>query len=662
MPDKQNKENELSSNQEYIIAFLVIALFGLMYWFFMHGNDTNLNKNLVVDSSNTPVIADTKSKTTSIDNSVKIKSKKDEVQDRRDSAIALNQKKTDEAETMKLLAGSTEAEDTLRNLLLEKEQALASEIQLKQEALDKLALLESQSSDDVKESQQVSELDKQKAQKLTEELAEAKQLAEAESLKGKEIAAELEELKTSISEKETLNDSDKTRLTESLDAERSKAEELATKLADAEAMVAAERLKLNTSEQEVANLQQLKEKQASLDASKATQLLASIEDGRKTNEAERVKAEEMAKTLAEATEAERLKAESAELKLVELEKQRLEAEALNADKAAQLVASIEAERMKADKIAQRLAETKKLVEEERLKTEETALKLAELEQLKKKQEELTASNAAQLNANVESERKLAEAERVKAEQIAQKLVEATQAAEAERMKAESAVVKLAELEKQKAEEETRRIAEEKERKIAEINRLKAEQELEAIKKQKAEEEALLVALEKSELEARIKAAQEALIQQERNRLSFPLATGRSVTIDQNSFENKLKTSIIDEVTNQPLVFDRVFFASGSAALSRASIRQIEGTAGILQAYENTKVRLRGHTDNTGDSASNMELSLSRSTKIREKLVSLGIDVLRIEVEGKGALEPVSTNDNPLGRRENRRIDLLILDK
>jgi hypothetical protein len=64
MPTKKNQKDDLSTNQEHFIVFLVIGLFGLMYWFFMHGNDSDLDGKAQIitaqASSVAPVITDNK--------------------------------------------------------------------------------------------------------------------------------------------------------------------------------------------------------------------------------------------------------------------------------------------------------------------------------------------------------------------------------------------------------------------------------------------------------------------------------------------------------------------------------------------------------------------------------------------------------------------------
>ena len=55
MTDQDDFDQTLTPSQEYTIAFIVIALFGLMYWFFTHGSQPNTS--LVAQSTEIPAIS-----------------------------------------------------------------------------------------------------------------------------------------------------------------------------------------------------------------------------------------------------------------------------------------------------------------------------------------------------------------------------------------------------------------------------------------------------------------------------------------------------------------------------------------------------------------------------------------------------------------------------
>ncbi len=73
----------------------------------------------------------------------------------------------------------------------------------------------------------------------------------------------------------------------------------------------------------------------------------------------------------------------------------------------------------------------------------------------------------------------------------------------------------------------------------------------------------------------------------------------------------------------------------------------------------------GYTDNTpihtSRFPSNYYLSVGRADAVAQ-LLGHDIDPLKIRAEGRGAAEPVATNDTSEGREKNRRTEIIVLDK
>lgn len=72
---------------------------------------------------------------------------------------------------------------------------------------------------------------------------------------------------------------------------------------------------------------------------------------------------------------------------------------------------------------------------------------------------------------------------------------------------------------------------------------------------------------------------------------------------------------------------------------------------------NYDVTIVGHTDSKGSESYNGKLSMRRAISVKEKLLELGLSSDRIVgLEGRGELEPVSSNETEEGRSQNRRIE------
>lgn len=71
------------------------------------------------------------------------------------------------------------------------------------------------------------------------------------------------------------------------------------------------------------------------------------------------------------------------------------------------------------------------------------------------------------------------------------------------------------------------------------------------------------------------------------------------------------------------------------------------------------VRVVGHTDSTGSDAINYPLSVSRAESVRHYITAKGVSPLRVVTEGRGAREPVASNESAAGRAQNRRVEIFL---
>jgi K(+)-stimulated pyrophosphate-energized sodium pump len=82
----------------------------------------------------------------------------------------------------------------------------------------------------------------------------------------------------------------------------------------------------------------------------------------------------------------------------------------------------------------------------------------------------------------------------------------------------------------------------------------------------------------------------------------------------------------------------------------------------LTARPSSRIRITGYTDNTGEAASNQQLSQARADQVKALLADRGVAPERIETAGLGQEKPMFPNDTPEGRARNRRIEIEILSR
>lgn len=103
----------------------------------------------------------------------------------------------------------------------------------------------------------------------------------------------------------------------------------------------------------------------------------------------------------------------------------------------------------------------------------------------------------------------------------------------------------------------------------------------------------------------------------------------------------------------------ILFDVGKASLKSGAKYPLAKLAGILLIMQDLNLRIEGHTDSTGSTKVNLRLSKQRADSVSEFLSSQGIDPSRIQTAGYGAERPISDNSTAQGRRENRRVEIII---
>ncbi|WP_298395350.1 OmpA family protein [Sphingobium sp.] len=105
--------------------------------------------------------------------------------------------------------------------------------------------------------------------------------------------------------------------------------------------------------------------------------------------------------------------------------------------------------------------------------------------------------------------------------------------------------------------------------------------------------------------------------------------------------------------------DRLLFATEESTLIPAQRGAIGRMSGALRAVGINGARVEGHTDSTGTASYNQALSLRRAQAVADALVAGGMARPAMRVAGMGARVPVESNRSADGRRENRRVVIIV---
>ncbi len=112
-----------------------------------------------------------------------------------------------------------------------------------------------------------------------------------------------------------------------------------------------------------------------------------------------------------------------------------------------------------------------------------------------------------------------------------------------------------------------------------------------------------------------------------------------------------------------LLSDRIYFDDDADTIRSVSIPvldELAAVAGTLLVHK--RLRVEGHTDDTGNAPHNLDLSYRRARAVVEYLKARGVPADRLEYVGHGAQTPLAPNESAAGRALNRRVEFTILDQ
>ena len=113
----------------------------------------------------------------------------------------------------------------------------------------------------------------------------------------------------------------------------------------------------------------------------------------------------------------------------------------------------------------------------------------------------------------------------------------------------------------------------------------------------------------------------------------------------------------------------VNFDFDKSDIRKADMAELKKASDFVRKYPGSKVKLEGHTDSRGTEEYNQKLSERRAEAVRQYLIKDGAaEKAMILATGYGELRPIAPNktkdgkDNPEGRAENRRVEVLIMSE
>ena len=107
--------------------------------------------------------------------------------------------------------------------------------------------------------------------------------------------------------------------------------------------------------------------------------------------------------------------------------------------------------------------------------------------------------------------------------------------------------------------------------------------------------------------------------------------------------------------------EKIFFKHNESIILQRSFPILSQVAELMKKHPKiNKVRIEGHTDDTGGIQFNQKLSQERAEAVQMHLIGLGITSNRLEAVGYGDKRPIASNDTDEGKALNRRVDFRII--
>ncbi|MEJ5140016.1 MULTISPECIES: OmpA family protein [Acinetobacter] len=106
--------------------------------------------------------------------------------------------------------------------------------------------------------------------------------------------------------------------------------------------------------------------------------------------------------------------------------------------------------------------------------------------------------------------------------------------------------------------------------------------------------------------------------------------------------------------------ERLLFGFNESNINTERQTELVRLATQLNKYHLDKLKIVGHTDNIGNPEYNLKLSKERAQNVSNIFIGQKFNPQNIQVIGKGADQPLKSNDSEENKAENRRVAVIII--
>jgi outer membrane protein OmpA-like peptidoglycan-associated protein len=117
-----------------------------------------------------------------------------------------------------------------------------------------------------------------------------------------------------------------------------------------------------------------------------------------------------------------------------------------------------------------------------------------------------------------------------------------------------------------------------------------------------------------------------------------------------------------EALPRTFVFEKLHFDTAKSEIRAADRDELNTLGAALKQYPTSRIRIVGYADARGNASANATLGKERADSVKAALVADGIAADRIETASGGETNPVDSNATSTGQAENRRTELVVLQR
>lgn len=128
---------------------------------------------------------------------------------------------------------------------------------------------------------------------------------------------------------------------------------------------------------------------------------------------------------------------------------------------------------------------------------------------------------------------------------------------------------------------------------------------------------------------------------------------------QETANQEITVTRIDEETLKVNVSSEVSFDVNQASIKSNFRDSLNKVANVVSEYDKTAIHVIGHTDSTGSTSYNQQLSEKRAGSVARYLSQNGVQRDRMRMAGRGEARPVADNSSSAGRSQNRRVEIYL---